>query len=187
MKKNIKNVAIAAALMLALPAIAAEADTFCALNQAQTDVQRSVTGSAEAFTTVGDPVTGSSSVATIGVRKSLSKHYQANLMGRLADAQCAAYRIDNKLAEQTSNIEQRGALQAINAMEPLLQLALAQANANVQKEQALMAVRASRLADVKAAFEQADRIRSDLAALAQQKSRLLDQLPAVDASLDDLV
>ncbi|KVP17133.1 hypothetical protein [Burkholderia ubonensis] len=187
MNKKIKTIAIASAALFALPAFADEADTFCQLNQAQSDVQRSIAGSAEVFSSVGDPVTGSSSVVTVGVRKSLSKHYQANLMGKLADAQCTSYRAARKLAEQAQNVEQRSNLKAFDAMEPLLRQALAAANENVKKEQDLLAARAARLADVKDAFETADSLRTQLASLAQIRSRQQDQLPAAEVPLKDLV
>ncbi|KVP75301.1 hypothetical protein [Burkholderia ubonensis] len=187
MNKSIKAIAIASAALFALPAFADEADTFCQLNQAQSDVQRSISGSAEAFTSVGDPVTGSSSVVTVGVRKSLSKHYQANLMGRLADAQCTSYRAARKLAEQAQNVEQRSNLKAIEAMEPLLREALAAANANVKREQDLLVARAARLTDVKEAFETADGLRTQISTLAQLRSRQQDQLPAAEVPLKDLV
>lgn len=186
MNKTIIAIAAASAALFATTAMAGEVDTFCALNTAQAQVQSELLGAAEAFTNVGDPATGSHTI-TAGVRKSLSKHYQANLVDKLAQAQCDAYRLENKLTEQVSNVEQRGDLLALNVLEPLLKKALEQANANVKQEQAMLEAHTGRLTDVKAAFEQADQLRADLANIVQRRSRLQDQLPALDVPLGALV
>jgi len=186
MSKTILVIAATATALFATTATAGEIDTFCALNQAQAEVQSELLGSAEAFTNIGDPNTGSHTLA-VGVRKSLSKYRQAGLVQQLAQAQCEAYRLENRLAEQAANVEQRSDLVGLNAMEPLLKLALEQAESNIQKEQAMLAVRSARLADVKAAFDQADHLRNDLANLAQRRSRLQDQLPSIDEPLSNLV
>jgi len=186
MSKTIQGIALAATALFTATAAAGEIETFCALNQAQAEVQSELLGSAEAFTNIGDPNTGSHTVA-VGVRKSLSKYRQAGMVQQLAQAQCEAYRLENRLAEQTANVEQRSDLVALSAMEPLLKRALEQAEANVQKEQAMLAVRTARLADVRAAFDQADRLRDELANLAQRRSRLQDQLPSIDEPLNNLV
>ncbi|HDR9105416.1 TPA: hypothetical protein QDB04_002257 [Burkholderia vietnamiensis] len=150
-------------------------------------MQKELLGSAEAFASQGDPTTGSSTVITAGIRKSLSKHIQAHMVGKLAAAQCDAYRVNHKLDEQASNVEERGDLVALAAMEPLLKKALAQAEDNVKKEQALLNVQAARLSDVKSAFDAANHLRGKLADLQARRGRIADQLPAADVPLKQLV
>lgn len=186
MSKAIHAIVAAAATLFVTMAVADEAESFCALNQAQAEVQSELLGSAEAFTNLGDPNTGNHSLA-VGVRKSLSKHRQARVVQQLAQAQCEAYRLENRLAEQAAHVEQRGDLVALEVMEPLLKRALEKAEANVQKEQAMLAARTARLADVKTAFDQADRLRGELVSLAERRSRLQDVLPAIDEPLNDLI
>lgn len=186
MSKAIQAIVAAAATLFATMAVAGESDTFCALNQAQAEVQSELLGSAEAFTNIGDPNTGIHTIA-VGVRKSLSKHRQARVVRQLAQAQCDAYRLENRLAEQAANVELRADLVALNAMEPLLKQALEQAENNVQKEQAMLAARSARLTDVKEAFDQADRLRGELVSLAKRRSQLQGLLPPIDEPLNDLV
>lgn len=159
---------------------------FCELNNAKTEVRREVLGSAEAFSNIGDPVTGKRNI-TFGVRKSLSRHMQASTLGELAQAQCRAYGLEEKLAEQIDDIEQRSELVALRVAEPLLRHALAKAEANVKQEQALLSARTATLADMKAAFEQAEHLRTQLANTLKRISQVQGLLPDVGESISELV
>lgn len=168
-------------------AVADEVSTFCNLTQTQAAVQRDLLDYPELFATTGNPQTGNSSIVTAGVRWSLSRYLQGATVGKLADANCEAYRAENRLAGQAQAVEQRADLQAVESTEPLMRQALQLADEAVAKEQALLRARVSTLADVKAAFDVRDAIGTRLASLVQIRSRIKDQLPEAEVPLGQLV
>lgn len=187
MSKITVSAAVAAlAISLSLNAAAGEVDTYCELSTARATVQAELLTSLEGFSSYGDPVTGARS-ATLGVRKSISRGLQGQLINQLGAAECEAYRAERNLAEQLASVESRAELKAIDAKKPLLLMALAKAEENVAIEQKMLKAQTGTLSDLRAAFDQRDRLRQELATLDSRYAQLKDQLPAAQESLESLL
>lgn len=175
-----------AALALSSAALAGEVDTYCELSTARAAVQSELLKAPEAFGNLGDPATAARSL-TVGVRKFISRGQQGELVTRLGQAECNAYKAQRDLAEQLTGVEARSEVKAIEAKRPLLLQALDLAEKNLATEKSMLAAQAATLADLKAAFDQRDRLRQDLATLDARLSMIRNQLPEAEMPLDALL
>lgn len=182
----IRAVIVLAALSAGAVARASEVDTFCELAQAKAKTSSALLAAPEVFGNVGDPVTAERSM-TIGVRNSIGRTRRAGLTEQLAQAECAAFRAEARLAEQVSGVEARAELLSLIHMLEKLAAALAVAEANVQREKQLLESKNARLSDLKTAFEQYDALSRELAGAQARRARIQNQLPEAEVSLSGLL
>lgn len=168
--------------LLPLAAAADEADSYCALAAAQGRVQSATLSAPEAFASVGDPASERRNVV-LGVRKSFARERQGRLATELAEAQCAAYRSQERLGLRLASIELVTEQRGLMALAAALQAALAAAESNLRQERQSLARRQATLLDVQSAFDARDRLQEKRARAEQRLSYLAAHAPVEEAAL----
>ncbi|WP_311223701.1 MULTISPECIES: hypothetical protein [unclassified Acidovorax] len=167
-----------------LPAFVAagEVESYCALTAAQGQVQSAQLSAPEAFASLGDPATDKRNMV-LGVRKSFSRARQGRRVTELAEAQCAAYRSQQRLGLRLASLELVTEQRGITHLIPPLKGALAAAESQLRQERLLLARRQATLQDVHTAFDTRDRLQEKLARAEQRQSYLSVHAPVEEAPL----
>ncbi|MBV7542977.1 hypothetical protein [Acidovorax sp. sic0104] len=168
--------------LLPLLSAAGEAESYCALATALGRVQAATLSAPEAFASLGDPATDKRSVV-VGVRKSFSRDRQGRLATELAEAQCAAYRSQQRLGLRLASVEVVTEQRGLVALTAALETALAAADAHLRQERLLLARSQATLLDVRSAFEARDRLQEKRARAAQRLNYLAAHAPIEEAPL----
>lgn len=168
--------------LLPLVAMSGEIESYCALASAQAQVQSATLSAPEAFASVGDPSTEKRNLV-VGLRKSFARARQGRLATELGDAQCTAYRSQQRLGQRLASVEliteQRGLVALVTALKD----AVAAAETHVKQEQLLLARHQATLMDVRTAFDSRDRLQEKLARTEQRLRYLAAHAAVEDAPL----
>lgn len=186
MKKIARFISFVMLSMASAAATSGEVEDYCELAAAQAATQSELLGSPAAFVNVGDPVSGANTL-TIGVKKSLAGHRQAQTLTEIGKAQCALYAAQKALKGQAEFLEVRANARAIEAAKPGLTRALAEARRNVSKERALLAAQTATISDVKSASQAAESVVDELSQIAEQEALAKPVPPASDVPLKEAI
>ncbi len=180
--RSLLSLCIVSAASIPCLSWAGEVDSYCALVSAQGQVQSAQLTAPEAFASVGDPASDKRSMV-LGLRKSLSKARQGRLATELADAQCSAYRSQQRLGLRLASVETVAEQRGLADLMTPLKGALAAAESQLRQERQLLARQQATLQDVQNAFDARDRLQERLARAEQRQSYLSAHSPVEEAPL----
>jgi hypothetical protein len=165
---------LAAAVWLACQAslvCATESATYCDLVRSEANVRASLLGSAQAFATL-TPGQSTGETAELGVRKSLSGVYRAQLVTELAETECRAFEAEHDIRAMLTYIDGHIERRALEKQLAGLKSALSRAEENLRYEQELLRSHTATWPDVSTALEARDRVRQTLSTTEEEIGRL---------------